>query len=267
MSHLDWEPILYIEFGAYDETSLVVQVSSDTAHDVSTAFAAILDEEHLPAPDDAILPLPGTSATRTVSDTIASKIFQMANWIVMMVRIGPNYKTIRFNKINPFRQLETTEAEILYRTLTETCSLSEAADKFKARLRCATTDLGSSNLRTEWFFRVSRPTWWMLHIPCHVHRCATCHGRVFRPIELVVTYAIRWSLSLSVAGSMKNFRASLVDMLVGRMVILRGRCSPEAEACRNACLDMYLPKTRAGKIRRATLASSLRGDWRNSKNV
>ena len=143
-------------------------------------------------------------------------------------------------KLTEIKYLESIAAEIIVRALGEVATPCEVVNKFiRMKVRCATTDAANSNLRTEWIFWTVLMHWLCLHVLCHVHKIATAHKRSTAPVDLIITFAMRYSLALHLTGAMNEYRTSIVHVLTRTLKIVRGRCPAERDAFRNVVIKRY----------------------------
>lgn len=247
--------VFFVDCRSYDETPMRVAIKD--------SLSSILGHE------GEVCEYRGGAipASMQASDVAVAKVFQTRTSFACIVRIGVRLVTMRGGTATWLQVLDRTTAEIMHRALCATRCDSPSVEQFATKLALVSTDSYSANMRLESFTREGSAGWGMLHLGCHLHKIATCHSKTFGLVEGVISGAIRYSLSLRVGSAMRGFRAALRQILLERLVILRGQPTAAATSFREAVLSVFLTRGAHLRLRLKVISTVLNGDWRNREQV
>ena len=269
------ELLLFLELSRYDETPMRVR------HTQALDPLATKEGGHPNVPEAAGATASGSShyGGRFFSQgSPIAKLFATETHYGMLLKLqhpatvdsGADTQYVYFSgsALTCLQVVDSTAGSTLAQALTANASLSQASQRFRMKVRVATTDEHGGNLGAEKLVgNLLGDTWATLHHPCNVHCVARSFEKTFDLISTHIQGLIHFSLSLSVGSSMAKFRSCLAAIITERLSIRIGYPSAEMEAYRVAMLELFCQTGAHASLKQHLLQRLPNGDWRQSQQI
>lgn len=262
--------LLYTDFCAYDETPLPVMMRRESgAH-------AQAPTEHPRAPQassqhgqmSSLCSLgPGSSFLSQVRNKDGlQKVVQTVQQSGMLLQEpSGGFVGIICPSVCPLAVLDRCTAPALRELQERQSPVSRAATCFRQATRAVCTDRNAANLGAEREVSQDRGLGPSLHVPCDIHKTASCYSKTFCLTDGAIKGMINTALALKTGSSMTRFRQCLREEVASRFVVKTGQPSLEATTHKRHVLRTFVRHGSSLATRRVLLSLCPNGDWRSSQ--
>lgn len=264
--------VLYVEYCRFDETPMSMRLREKIEH-VGAISRAASGATSIGHAEDKTLGDPHVVGALTTS-TCPTKLFQTEVSHGMLLSFpgetGEQWVMLFAKGLASLQALDSTNAITLREALERSSQVNLGSQMFEEKMRASTSDKASSNRKADRAVTIERGQGWSgLSFDCEVHIVATAHKHCFKLLTNAITGTINLALALQMGGAMARFRRILVAELLkpGKLVVLVGRASAEAERFRANILRVFGGRSRLALPRLVGLATYLNGDWRDHDAV
>lgn len=259
--------LMFLEFSAYDETPLPVQVKAAPSAARSLSMAAA---SQTAAPESLALATCTLETRSKLLDSLRSsgatqKVVQTFQELGMLLKIGDRLVGVTFVPVCPLVVLDRCTARALKELQLRMSVVSRAATCFGQACRLVCTDRYSANMTAERSIAEDRDGWLHLHTTCEVHRTAACYTKSFVLLDDNVKGMIHAALSLRHGAAMTRFRNALREEIASRFEVLAGSPPKDAQQHKRFLLQLFVNHGSALATRQVLLVLCPNGDWRAPK--
>ena len=260
------DPLVYVDACRYDETAMRA-VSAHVSHLVAQPALEGREGSRLPQVRRVVI---GT-------DLGPHKFFQTECTFAMLARARATldgagdseaFVALKGSTATFVQSVQSNTAENYKIALGRVARPAPETMEFKLPVRLATSDSHPSNLKAERdMARVRGGAVGHLFFPCDMHIAAGCHTKVAALVKDDVSSLLAVSLSLCLAGSMRQFRKCVVEDVKERLVFLHGRPPHSAAKYKEHVMDLFMSRGPDVRLRRSLAQLYLPGDWRNDAEI
>lgn len=255
---------LYVDFAAYDETPLPVQLRDGEFALRRAAKSHTSGDARMPQQDPRMANFIGGAPLRLTTSATSQKVLQHMQIGGMLLELGGRFVMLKVPTVGGLAVMERGTTAVLATCQQALSTATRAANAFKQQVRASCTDAGSSNLTCERMVTSSRgEKCTSLHTLCEVHRASLAHGKSLVLLDANIRGMIKCALSLRAGAALNTFRSCLAQEVASRLQILHGRPPPEAMAHKRAVLQLFVSHGRNLPVKRMLLALCPNGDWRS----
>lgn len=262
-----YEPIMLLDTMSYDETPMETR-TREQIFQISTTSGATIGGGAPEQPSTVV------KATLLGSDVGPSKLLQSSSTVSILAKAKHTTEdSAKFLLVDAFpttwvQIIESSSAEVLKAALEDITCASVGSIDASFKVRATTTDKLAANFKGErGLVRQRGPEWVSLHLSCDLHACSGAQTKTFALVDTFVTGMIQLSLSLRLSGNMARFRACVRRVVASKLVILNQPPSPDADAYRQKCLDLFVTGGADAARRRMLLWWWCNGDWQDHTSI
>ena len=263
--------VRYVEFAAYDETPLPVQMKDDRADRPPELGGRIV---HAGMASGAVAPLGLASLSLSacglhVSTTgINQRIVQSYCGGAAVFKVGQQYLVMWSKAITPLAVVESNRAAVMKELQLRVSGVTEWALAFKRQSRITCTDAHAAAIACERSIGHDRMSFGnadSMHKKCEVHCTAGVFKKTFALIDGNISGMLNCALAMRSGSAMARFRSCLAEEIRSRLDIRHGRPSREAMSYKAKVLQLFVSHGASLATRRALLLLAPNGDWRSQK--
>lgn len=265
---------LYVDFVAYDETPLPVQLRSKHAPKAElllggpTTVLPTTSESQSVAESQSALNLGQMCQVLQVADRGGSqRILQHSQTGGMLMSWKGQYWMVVLPALSSLAVMERGTANVLQACNERLSSATRVCQRFEQRVRAVCTDQCSANIACEKAMAAARGATEgsAIHILCDIHRTSLVHTKTLALLDDNVRGMIRCALALRTGNTMNTFRQCLKEEVASRLQILHGRPSADAKAYKQVAMRLFASNGRSVVLRRVLLSMCPNGDWREHR--
>eukprot|EP00959_Pyramimonas_sp_CCMP1952_P290019 6065751-Pyramimonas_sp.AAC.1 len=196
------------------------------------------------------------------------KMLQMLSSTTMLVRRLGMLCIFSHSRTPPLANIESTAASTIAAAVFRASGATVAANRFKSRVRHATTDDHSSNPMSEAIVKSSRQNWHSSRSGCSSHHVATCYDKVYDIVGVYFAGQVAFSKSLQMASDLMCFKKCVYDVVREKLDIRHGARPQEAASHRYRMITLFTStKAKDRHMQRVLLSQFPNGDWRDTDRV
>ena len=217
-----WEFLMFVKNRVYDETPIKLRLH--------------------PKPQQQ-----GAPGMRPVGgDKSLAKVLQTKFSLGFLVRHRESSEMLFWSGVVPttLQALERTRGEDLCAAQAAVISsvpgIDDMAHAAKLSVDLTTADRYLANGKAERGLQGMRPGDTPLHFDCEVHKASTATSWMLKPVDSHVSGMIAASLVLRNAGSLAQFRNTLLEVIQESLVMNYAPCPTDSEAHRQEIYDLFL---------------------------
>ena len=262
----DPDLLLYIDFVAYDETPLPVDLRGETGAPAMSESDSATDTTALVSSSSTLCATtPGSVLAKQLSGARGvQKILQTIQQGGMVFKVNGEYVLALMSTLCPLQVLDNGTGAVLHAAQSRCSGATRASSHFVHRLRMACTDrLGSNTLAERLLAEERGATWKRLQTYCEVHMTASAHEKTFALIPGNIQGMIRCALALQTGSAMARFRACLRQEVASRFQVRYGAPPLEAVQYKKRVFQLFVSHGSKLAMRRVLLALCPNGDWRS----
>lgn len=260
--------LMYIDFVAYDETPLPVDLRGEAAAPAAAEGKPAMDAI-APTRSSANLCTinPGSALAKQLSGARgAQKILQTIQQGGMVFKVRGEYVVVLVSTLCPLQVLDNGTGAVLHAAQLRNSGATRASSSFAQRCRLACTDRNSANSVAERLVAEDRGApWKRLQTFCEVHMTATAHEKTFSLMPENIHGMIHCALALQTGSAMARFRACLREEVASRFEVRYGSPPMEAVQYKKRIFQLFVSHGSQLAMRRVFLALCPNGDWRSPR--
>lgn len=259
---------MFLEFAAYDETPLVVQMRGEELGLVvrrqrGAVGASGGGEVAVAVDDNRMASFKHTPELKLATNSAVQKVLQHQQAAGILMKVEGRSVMLLLPLLSNLVVVESGTGVVLQACQLGLSACTRATKLFSQRVRAVCTDGSSANIACEKGVAAARGAGSRtLHALCDVHRTSLVHNKLFTLLDDNVRGMVRCALSMRAGSAMGKFRRCLREEVEARLEVLHGRPSAEAEAYKQGMLGLFVSTGPHAALKRVLLAVCPNGDWR-----